>query len=285
MKRIVILYMPALHEGYVRFLKTHADEEIYIVSDEILAQITKEIPYYGRDVRAVSSTEMLKAVRGLGINKNIYELDRKTIEEIKNEKGVVVVMPDEDISHEIVSRFFAEQAGAIKFESVFLRWDKKISTTEFQVVPDRIISKNEFDREMIGQAIEEGKKSSDWWRQIGSVLVKDKKVQLFSHNTHFPRPDNVNVLGDPRSNFNAGEYIEVSTAIHSEAALVAEAARRGLSLDGAHLYVSTFPCPNCARLIVRSGIKKIFYAAGYSLVDAEDILKTNNVEIVMVALD
>ncbi len=276
MKKVVILYAPALHEGYVRFFKKHADADFFLISDEIRAEITKEIPYYGRDIRAISSVEMLKALSGLGFK--VKEID---IKEIQNSKAEVI-MPDEDISHEIHTKFFPD--NKVTFESVFLRWDRKISTTEFEVKPDRVISENDFDKEMVRTAVAEGQKSSDWWRMVGALAVKNGKILFSNHNTHMPRPDNPNVLGDPRSNFNAGEAQGVFTSIHAEASIIAEAARKGEALEGVHLYVSTFPCPNCARLIVRSGIKKIFYTSGYSLVDAEDILKIGGVEIVQVKL-
>ena len=283
MTDIVILYAPAFHEGYLRFLKANSQKDIYIVSDKILSEITTDIPYYGRDFRAVSSQHMLKVFRALRINKEVNELDMVGIENINKDRPKVI-MPDEDISHEIAKRFFPNLE--INFESIFLRWDKKISTTEFAVRPDRVISKKEFDRELICQAITEGGKSSDWWRQIGAIAVRDGRVLISAHNTHMPRPDNVDVLGDPRSNFEAGDAstIGLSTAMHAEAGVVAEAARQGLSLEGAHLYITTFPCPNCARLLARSGVKKVFYNKGYSLLDAEEILKIADVEIVMVDL-
>ena len=88
--------------------------------------------------------------------------------------------------------------------------------------------------------------------------------------------------GDPRSNFDAGQRLDISTAIHSEVGLIAKAAKQGLSLDGASAYVTTFPCPNCAHLLAEAGIKKVYYQKGYSLLDAEEILKAYGVEIILV---
>ena len=88
--------------------------------------------------------------------------------------------------------------------------------------------------------------------------------------------------GDPRSNFDAGEHPEIYTSIHGEASVVAQAARDGVSLKGAEIYVTTFPCANCARLIAEVGIKKVYYRDGYSMLDAEDIFKAANIEVVLV---
>ena len=47
--------------------------------------------------------------------------------------------------------------------------------------------------------------------------------------------------------------------IHSEQNAIAYAARNGIATDGATMYISLSPCSNCAKLIVASGIKTVFY--------------------------
>lgn len=282
MKKVVILYAPALHQGYINFLNKHEADPIFVVTEEIRARLAKEVPYFGRDIRMILSSDMVQIFSLLQQNPGrVRVLNEIAIAEIKENKSEII-MPEEDISHKLYQEFFPNHK--VSFESVFLRWDRLISTKENEINPNRVISEKEFDKEIMQRAVFEGQKSSDWWRQIGAIVVKDGQVVVSTHNFHLPRPDNPNVLGDPRSNFEAGESIEISTAIHAEAAAIAEAARRGTVLEGAHVYVSTFPCPNCARLLVQAGVKKVFYAKGYSLVDAEDILKNAGVEIVMVKL-
>jgi dCMP deaminase len=107
-------------------------------------------------------------------------------------------------------------------------------------------------------------------------------VVLGGYNKHHPSEHAVFAAGNPRDNFDAGEHPEVSPTIHSEAWLVAQAARRGLSLTGASVYVTTFPCTNCAHLLAEAGVKKVFYRDGYSRLDAEAILKEHGVEIILV---
>jgi dCMP deaminase len=59
-------------------------------------------------------------------------------------------------------------------------------------------------------------------------------------------------------------------------------AKEGVSLKEGSIYVTTFPCSNCARLLCEAGIKKVFYKNGYSRLDAESIFKFYGVEIVLV---
>ena len=72
---------------------------------------------------------------------------------------------------------------------------------------------------------------------------------------------------------------DLSTAIHAEASVVAKAARDGVPLDGADLYVTTFPCPACARLIAESGFRRCYFADPYSLLEGDTILRAAGVEL------
>jgi len=55
-----------------------------------------------------------------------------------------------------------------------------------------------------------------------------------------------------------------------------------MALEDAYLYVTTFPCPVCAKSIAEAGIQKLYYSQGYSLLDAEDVLRAYGVKIVLV---
>ena len=48
-------------------------------------------------------------------------------------------------------------------------------------------------------------------------------------------------------------------AIHSEIDAICNAAFEGLSLEGATIFVTRYPCEACARAIIRAGIKNVIY--------------------------
>ncbi len=100
-----------------------------------------------------------------------------------------------------------------------------------------------------------------------------------------PSPHSPYINGDPRSNFNAGEMTHVSGAHHAEKRIIAHAARAGVSLLGAALYVATFPCAGCAMDIAEAGIWRVFYAEGYSNLDADGILRSKEVELIFVEME
>ena len=56
---------------------------------------------------------------------------------------------------------------------------------------------------------------------------------------------------------------EFSRPVHAEVAAIIDAARRGVSIAGSTLYVTTFPCHNCAKHIIAAGITKVIYLEPY----------------------
>ena len=51
--------------------------------------------------------------------------------------------------------------------------------------------------------------------------------------------------------------------VHAEQNAIADAARRGVILDGASIYVTHFPCINCAKVLTAAGIREIVYHYDY----------------------
>ncbi|HDZ02289.1 MAG TPA: hypothetical protein ENH52_12695 [Nitrospirae bacterium] len=59
------------------------------------------------------------------------------------------------------------------------------------------------------------------------------------------------------------DLIEFSRAVHAEMEAILSTSRSGLSPKGGSLYCTTFPCHHCARHIIASGIKKLFFIEPY----------------------
>jgi deoxycytidylate deaminase len=57
--------------------------------------------------------------------------------------------------------------------------------------------------------------------------------------------------------------LEFGRSVHAEMAAIVSAARLGISVKGATLFCTTFPCHMCARHIVASGIKRVVYVEPY----------------------
>ncbi len=267
----VIAYVPALHRGYINLFKKYSAIRILDLD------LVREMPRMERDIRAIDAGEICNALKGIGFL-DVRVIGRSDVDALGEIERIA--MPDEDVSRRFAEEFLVDRD--VEFVPVFLRWDGHSAERKSAVVPDETVSDKEFDKEMMGRAFAEAERSPDWWRQIGAVVSKDGKVLLAGFNKPLPSDQTHNIFGDPRSNFDYGVGFEISKFIHAEAGLIAEAAKKGISLEGTSLYVTTFPCPVCAKLTAIAGISKVYYSEGYSLLDAKDIFDSFKIEVVKV---
>jgi dCMP deaminase len=276
MNRALYAYIPVVHAGVLDMLNTHQGVPLWLLDNE---KGKEENVYLERDMRALSAIQIKKELEALGYT-NIQIVGHDELSEFTKSIDELLVPNDEIVTYFVDK--FAPSVPTRKV-SIFLRWTKPISVAEYEVPKDRIISTDELHRKIFGHLEEEAAKSSDWWRQIGAMIIKDGEPIATTHNAHLPTSHSVLIHGDPRSNLDAGQGPGVYTSIHAEAAAIAETARKGLSTEGSDIYVTTFPCPTCARLLVQAGIKNVYYRKGYSLLDAEEILSGAGVQIILVA--
>ena len=103
-----------------------------------------------------------------------------------------------------------------------------------------------------------GMRSKDPNSQVGSCIVsQDNKILSMGYNG-FPRgcSDDEYPWSREEENPLDTKYLYVT---HSE--LNAILNYRGGSLEGSKLYVSMFPCNECAKAIIQAGIKEVVYAS------------------------
>jgi len=64
--------------------------------------------------------------------------------------------------------------------------------------------------------------------------------------------------------------LEYGRSVHAEMAALMSAARRGVSVKGTTLYVTTYPCHLCAKHIVAAGVSRVVYVEPYPKSKAKD---------------
>lgn len=69
--------------------------------------------------------------------------------------------------------------------------------------------------------------------------------------------------GGPFNKSRIADLLEFGRILHAEMALICTAARRGTALRGTTMYTTTYPCHECARLIIGSGIARLVYIDPY----------------------
>lgn len=267
---ILVAYVPVLHQGYINWFANHHHAKLYLLSQKQIEALRDG----HEEIRAVDPIRMADAIRTLG---TLGSVQIHNGQDLKDN----VIMPDE-----VISRRFAQLyrgTANISFESVYLRWDSASVAQTHMARYDRVTT-DTVHRHFMDEALKAAENSIDWWRHVGAVVVRDGQVILKAHNQHVPSPELPYAEGDPRDFIVAGQRSELSTAIHCEQAIVAEAARQGISLSGCELYVNVFPCPECAKLIAYSGFREVFFLTGHASIDGDRILKDLSVIVTMVQL-
>ncbi|WP_288608410.1 dCMP deaminase family protein [uncultured Paraprevotella sp.] len=113
-------------------------------------------------------------------------------------------------------------------------------------------------------------------RKVGVLIVKDKMIISDGYN------------GTPAGFENVCEdenHLTKPYVLHAEANAITKIARSGNNSEGATLYVTDAPCIECSKLIIQSGIKKVFYARQYRLTDGIDLLQRAGIEVHYLPLD
>jgi dCMP deaminase len=274
MTKAIVAYVPVIHRGYLSFLERNCDgtTRIFTVSGEMAAPFMMH-----EEIRAISGEEAATALSALGFA-NTSVLTTRSIGVVKKNYSPIA-LPNDEVCRRIAERYFKKKE--LVFDTAFLRWDEKAVAAQQPSNPDRV-SENELDRAFMALAEQESTSASCWWRRVGAVAVRARKNLLADHNRHMPSENEPYFSGDPRDVVTAGTKPEIATSIHAEQAVIAYAARHGIALRGADLYVTTFPCPPCANAIAFAGFKRCFFRTGHASVAGRAVLKAFNVEVIQV---
>lgn len=274
-KAILALYLPVIHYGYIRLIEQLQPAEVWLFDESVIGQFDW---LKRKDLRRLHPNQATEALQAVFPDVKIRTIDADAQAEALQTQTLAekLYFPDEDITRQFVEQNGFKPAD-FTFISAHLRYDKERSLSDEQPVGEdsapaeasKIMSKLEA---IAGH-------SADWWRQVAGAVVKNNEVILTAWNHHLPDEYQTAYEGDPRGNFKAGQHIEISTAQHAEASLVARAAKSGIELAGADVYVTTFPCPVCARLLSETGIKRVFFKDGYSKLAGAESLEAAGITV------
>jgi dCMP deaminase len=89
--------------------------------------------------------------------------------------------------------------------------------------------------------------------QVGAIIVKDGNIISFGYN------------GTPSGMPNKCEEADVtfSYVLHAESNAITKACKSPISTEGATMYITHSCCLECAKLIIQSGIKKVYFMHKY----------------------
>lgn len=114
----------------------------------------------------------------------------------------------------------------------------------------------------------------------GAIIARDGRILSSGYNGVVSgMPHCVHAPDDVSSTDDSGRETGCPSSVHAEANAVAFAARHGVALDGAWIYVTTTPCVKCAQLIVNAGIACVVADRVYRLPDGVTLLRAAGVNV------
>lgn len=282
----LILYMPVLHRGYLDLFGRVKPDIIGLLAEDVLKELPDSVAYIAKKdvIRALPSKVMCSVVSSLfpsGVR--VMQASAQYLESLVLESPVL--MPDEDVSIAVVEKYFGGvQAVTLVAPPTRLRYHRNNIEEKKLLVPDRRIALTALDQDMMALATDIAERSPDWWRQVGGALRTKDGRRIIAYNEHQPHEQIAATFGDPRSIFKSGIRTDLSHSDHVEHVLVGEAARRGIPTSGAWMYLTTFPCLPCSRLVARAGVTRLFYRdPSYGLLDADEYLRIKKIELIEVS--
>ena len=105
---------------------------------------------------------------------------------------------------------------------------------------------------------------------VGCALVKDTRIISVGYNGFLANRPHDSIIRDNHE----------QATVHAEQNAISDCSKRGISCDGATAYITHFPCINCFKILVSSGIKKIIYMHDYK--NDPIVLKLADIPIVKI---
>ena len=103
-------------------------------------------------------------------------------------------------------------------------------------------------------------------KKYGAIIVKNDVIVSTGYNG---APSGIKTCRDKgvclrdKLGIPSGTQMQTCYAVHAEQNAIVQAAKLGVSIDGATLYCTHQPCSMCCKMIINSGIRRVIYKEGY----------------------
>ena len=122
--------------------------------------------------------------------------------------------------------------------------------------------------------------------KVGAVIVRDKNILATGYNgspAGLPHCTEVGCL-IYTSKTPAGETEEnCFRTIHAEINAIAQGAKNGAMIRDADIYVTHTPCIHCLKVLINTGIRRVYYDRPYKLHTLAELLQYAEIELIGVA--
>ena len=137
----------------------------------------------------------------------------------------------------------------------------------------------------MGIAVMVASRSTCLRRQVGAVIVRDKRILATGYNGAPAGLRHCGQVGCIRERLKvaSGERHELCRAIHAEQNAIIQASSSGVSLKDSAMYTTHHPCVLCSKIIINAGIRRVVYSQGYPDELSKSILKESKLTVDMLS--
>lgn len=118
-------------------------------------------------------------------------------------------------------------------------------------------------------------------RQVGAVVVKDKRILASGYNgapTGLKHCEETGCLRE-QLGIPSGQRHELCRGLHAEQNAIIQASLHGVKLEGATIYVTHQPCIICAKMVINTGITKLVFKGDYPDELSWQMLEESGIEL------
>lgn len=121
--------------------------------------------------------------------------------------------------------------------------------------------------------------------RVGAVIVRDRMILATGYNgspAGHPHCTEAGCLVVTSQTPEGQTEENCIRTIHAEINAIAQAAKNGVTINGADIYITHSPCMHCLKVLLNTGIQRICYEKEYKLERVAWLLEPRPVEMVMV---
>lgn len=123
---------------------------------------------------------------------------------------------------------------------------------------------------------------------VGAVIVRDNNILATGYNgspSGLPHCDGPNCLIYKSTHPDGTVEENCMRTIHAEMNAIIQAAKHGVAIKDAEIYITASPCINCLKALINVGIKTIYYDKPYKIENISELLRLSGVRLIQVRIE
>lgn len=121
--------------------------------------------------------------------------------------------------------------------------------------------------------------------KVGAVIVRERSILASGYNgapSGLPHCTEVGCLIYESHTPDGRVEENCYRTIHAEINAIAQAAKNGVSIRDADIYVTHTPCIHCLKVLINTGIRRVFYERAYKLETVRQLLEGSDIQLLQI---